>query len=265
MDSCNYKIYHEDGFDARQNLEDYFSNKSGMVFGDDSIIFPLENLTKTFTEGHIQGNILIDLSVGSTIHHLYAACEFFKHIIVLKANDRCIMELKRWVDERTGAFEWDHAAKHHADIEGKSDQFEDKGEKVRTALRHVVKCDFEKENIVEPIDLPPADCIIIGSLLEFLSKNQDAFKNYLRKVTKLLKPGGHLIIVGILDATYITIGKDKFHILKYDEDFARKFLLEEGFVIDNCTVKKRTNVSDLMDYKGMLFIAAHKEKEKLIN
>ncbi|XP_073511417.1 indolethylamine N-methyltransferase-like [Phyllobates terribilis] len=260
MDSCKYKIYHEDSFDARQNLEDYFSNKSGMVFGDDSIIFPLENLTKTFTEGHIQGNILIELSAGSTIHHLYAVCEFFKHIIVLKTNDRCIMELKRWVDERTGAFEWDHAAKHHADIEEKSDQFQDKDGKVRTALRHVMKCDLEKENIVEPIDLPPADCIIIAWLLEFISKNHDELKNYLRKVSKLLKPGGHLIFMGILDATYITVGKDKYHILKYDEDFARKALVEEGFVVDNCKAKKRTNVSDLMDYKGMLFIAAHKEK-----
>ncbi|XP_073511549.1 indolethylamine N-methyltransferase-like [Phyllobates terribilis] len=223
----------------------------------------LEQLLRTresFSVGHIQGNILIDLSAGSTIHHLYAACEFFKHIIVLKGNDRCIMELKRWVDERTGAFEWGHAAKHHADLEGKSDQFQDKDVKVRTTLRHVVKCDFEKENIIKPIDLPPADCIIIAWFLEFISKNQDEFLKYLRKISKLLKPGGHLIILGILDATYVTSGKDKFHILKYDEDFARKALVAEGFVIDNCKVKKRTVVSDLTDYQGMLFIAAHKGK-----
>ncbi|XP_077105836.1 indolethylamine N-methyltransferase-like [Ranitomeya variabilis] len=260
MDSSNYKIYHEDGFDARKILEDYFSDKSEMVFGEDSIIFPLENLTKTFAEGHIQGDILIDLSGSSTIHHLYAVCEFFKHIIVLKANDRCILELKRWADERTGAFEWDHAAKHHADMEGKSNQFQDKHGKVRTALRHVVKCDLNKENIVEPIDLPPADCIIVAWFLEFISKNQDELKIYLRKISKLLKPGGHLIFLGILDATYVASGKDKFHIFKYDEDFARKALAEEGFVIDTCKVKKRTVVSDLTDYKGMLFIAAHKEK-----
>ncbi|XP_073441185.1 indolethylamine N-methyltransferase-like [Dendrobates tinctorius] len=260
MDSSNYKIYHEDGFDARQNLETYFSDKPEMIFGDDSIIFPLENLTKTFAEGHIKGDILIEFSVSSTIHNLYAVCEFFKHIIVLKANDRCIMELKRWMHERTGAFEWDHAAKHHADIEGKSDQFQDKDGNVRTALRHVVKCDFEKENIVEPIDLPPADCIIIACFLEFISKNQDELKNYLRKISKLLKPGGHLIFIAALDATYITIGKDKFHMLKYDEDFARKVLVEDGFAIDTCKVKKRTAVSDLTDYKNVLFILAHKEK-----
>ncbi|CAJ0932746.1 unnamed protein product [Ranitomeya imitator] len=260
MDSCNYKIYHEDGFDTRQNLEHYFSNKPEIDFGEDSIIFPLENLTKTFAEGHIKGDILIELSASSAIHHLYAVCEFFKHIIILKANDRCIMELNRWMHERTGAFEWDHAAKHHADIEGKSDKFQDKDGKLRTALRHVVKCNIEKENIVEPISLPPADCVIIAWFLEFISKNQDEFKNHLRKVSKLLKPKGHLIIFAILDATYITMGKDKFHMLKYDEDFVRKAVVEIGFAIDTRKVKKRTVVSDLTDYKGVLFIVAHKEK-----
>ncbi|KAM4015448.1 indolethylamine N-methyltransferase-like [Anomaloglossus baeobatrachus] len=259
MDSSNYKIYHEDDFDARKNLEEYFSDKPEMVFKDDNMKFPIEMLTKTFTDGHITGDILIELSVSSTIHYLYAACEFFNHIIVLKANDRCMMELKRWVDERTGAFEWDHAAKHHAELEGKSDQFQDKGGKVRSSLRHVMKCDLKNDNIVDPIPLPLADCIIIAWFFEFISKNQDEFENYLRKVSKLLKPGGHFIVLAILGGTYIMMGTDKFHIFNYDEDVVKKALIAEGFVIDDCQVKKRTAVSDLMDFKGILFIAAHKE------
>ncbi|XP_072012453.1 nicotinamide N-methyltransferase-like isoform X2 [Engystomops pustulosus] len=210
--------------------------------------------------GHIKGEIMIDLSKGSMIHHLYSACEFFKHIIVLKIKERCIMELKRWVDRRTGAFDWCHAAQLHAEIERNSDQLEDKEGKVRSALQHVVKCDLEKENMTEPIDLPLADCIITAVLLDYISKDQNDYIRYLRKFSKLLKPGGHLILIGVLDATYLTVGKDKFHILTYDEDFARKSLVGEGFVIDRCEVKKRTNVSDFMDYKALIFIAAHKEK-----
>ncbi|KAM4015585.1 indolethylamine N-methyltransferase-like [Anomaloglossus baeobatrachus] len=260
MDSSNYKIYHEGEYDSRKGLEGYFSDKPEMVFGDDSIKFPLENLTKTFTDGHITGDILIELSAGSTIHHLYPVCDFFDHIIMLKTNDRCIMELKRWVDERTGAFEWDHAAKHHAELEGKSDQFQEKGGKVRSSLRHVMKCDLKNDNIVDPITLPPADCIIVAWIFEFTSKNQDDFENYLRKVSKLLKPGGHFIVLGMLGGTYITIGKDKFHLFYYDEDVVKNALVAEGFVIDDCQVKKRTAVSDLTDYKGIVFIAANKEK-----
>ncbi|XP_056397739.1 nicotinamide N-methyltransferase-like [Hyla sarda] len=260
MDSGSLKIYHVHGYDSRQYLENYFSDKKEMVFGDDSLKFPLENFTKMFTVGHINGDVLIDLSVSSFVHHLYSACEFFQHIIVLKANDRCIMELKRWLNARTGAFEWGHATKLHGEIEGNSDQFQDKEGKVRSTVPHVMKCDLEKENMTDPIDLPPADCIISVLLLDSICKDQDDYRRYLRKFSKILKPGGHLMLIGCLEMTYYTVEKDKFHGFTYDEDFARKALAGEGFVIDYSKVQKRTNVSNLTDYKAMIFIAAHKEK-----
>ncbi|XP_069804498.1 nicotinamide N-methyltransferase-like [Dendropsophus ebraccatus] len=260
MASCTHKIYHVHGFDSRQHLERYFSDKPDMVFRDDTLIFPIENLAKTFSLGHIRGDILIDFSSGSVIHHLYAACEFFKHIIVLKASDQCIMELKRWLDSRTGAFNWEHAAKLHADVEKKSDQLQEKEGKVRSAAQHVVKCDLNKENMTHPIVLPPADCIISVCFLDFTCKDQDDYIRYLSKISELLKPGGHLILFGCLDMSYYVIGKDKFHAFTYDEEFARKALVGAGFVIDDCKVKKRTAVSDRTDYKAVIFIAAHKEK-----
>ncbi|XP_073513306.1 indolethylamine N-methyltransferase-like [Phyllobates terribilis] len=260
MDSSTYKCYHEDGYDSRQCLEHYFSNKSDMVFAEDSLVFPIENLIKTFTEGRIKGDILIDISPGSIVHHLFAACEFFKHIIVLKSRDRCIMELKRWVDERTGAFDWSHATKLHGDIGESSDLLQDKEGKVRSALQHVVKCDLEKENMMDPIVLPPADCVICAWLLDFICKDQDDFMRYLRKFSNLLKPEGHFILIGSEDLTYYTVGKERFHAFKYNEEFVRKALVGEGFVIDRCKIKKRTAVSDLCDYKAIIFIAAHKEK-----
>ncbi|XP_069804250.1 indolethylamine N-methyltransferase-like [Dendropsophus ebraccatus] len=259
MASTPYKFYLLHGCDSRQHLDQYFSDTSGMIFEDDFLIFPIENLAKTFTVGHITGDVLIDLSKGSLVHHLYAACEFFKHIIVLKISDRCIMELKRWLDTRTGAFNWEHATNRHVELEGKSHQSKEKEEKVREAAQHVVKCDLEKENMTDPIVFPPADCIISFCLLEVICKNQDDYIRYLRKFSGLLKPGGHLILFGALDLSFITVGTDKLHALTYDEDFVRKALAGEGFVIDVCKVKERTAVSDLIDYKAVIFIEAHKE------
>ncbi|XP_056397735.1 nicotinamide N-methyltransferase-like [Hyla sarda] len=258
MDPSSYKLYHEHGFDSRQQLESYFSDQQEIVFGEDVLKFPIENLAKTFTMGHIKGDVLVDLSLGPLVHHLYAACEFFKHIIVLKVSDRCIMELKRWLDTRTGAFDWEHAAKLHVDLIGNSDQLQDREGKVRSAAQHVMKCDLEKENMTDPIVLPPADCIISVWFLEAICKDQDDYRRYLRKFSEMLKPGGHLILIGALDVTYFTVGKDKLHAFPYDEDFARKSLVGEGFVIDFCKVKARTAVSDLSDYKSVIFIAAHK-------
>ncbi|XP_073513286.1 nicotinamide N-methyltransferase-like [Phyllobates terribilis] len=260
MDSKDYKLYHKCGFDSRQFLEHYVSNSPEMVFEEDFLKFPIENLRKTFTEGHINGDVLIDLSIGSLVHQLFAACDFFKHIILLKFRDRCIMELKRWVDSRTGAFSWGHVTKLHADIEEESDKLQEKEEKMRFALQHVVKCDLEKDNMMDPMVLPQADCIISAWLLDNISKDKDDYIKYLRKFLKLLTPVGHIILIGCLDTTYYTVGKEKFHLLNYDEDFVRKALVGEGFVIDRCEVMKRTVESDLVDHKGVIFIAAHKEK-----
>ncbi|XP_075696768.1 nicotinamide N-methyltransferase-like [Rhinoderma darwinii] len=260
MYSSPHKLYHVHDFDSRQHLEHYFSDKPDMVFGDDTLKFAIDNLRQVFTVGHINGDILIDLSSGSMVHHLYSASEFLQNIIVLKANNRCIMELKRWVDDRTGAFYWGHTSTLLQEKEENSDQCQDQESKLRSAIQHVVKYDPEKENMTEPLVLPPADCVISAWLLEIISKDQDDYIRYLRKFSRLLKPGGHLIIIGILGTTYYTVGKDKFHVFAYDEDFIRKALVGEGFIIDYCKVKERTAVSDLTDYKAAIFIAAHKEK-----
>ncbi|XP_069802681.1 indolethylamine N-methyltransferase-like [Dendropsophus ebraccatus] len=212
------------------------------------------------TSSNIKGDVLIDLSAGSFVHHLYAPSEFFKHIIVLKVNDRCIMELKRWLDTRTGEFEWGHATKIHVEIEGKSAELQDKEGKVREAAQHVVKCDLNKQNIMDPIVLPPADCIISVCFLEVICKDQDDYIRYIRTFSELLKPGGHLLLFGATDMTYFTVGNDRIHTFPYTEDFVRKVLVGEGFVIDKCVTKEATGISDLIDHKGVLFIAAHKEK-----
>lgn len=259
MESSDLKNYLEHGYDSRQVLEHYFSEKSEDVFGQDFLIFPIENLKDVFLKGHIKGDILIDLSGGPLVHHLYSACEFFKHIIVLKVKDRCILELKRWLDTRTGAFDWGHATKHHAGMKENSDELQESEGKVRSAAQHVMKCDLEKENIMDPMVLPPADCVLITWFLDITCRTKDDYIKYLRRFSRLLKPGGHIILFGVLGMSFYTVGKDKYHGLTYDEDFARKALVGEGFVIDCCKVQKRTSVSDIIDHKSVLFIAAHKE------
>ncbi|XP_069597184.1 nicotinamide N-methyltransferase-like [Ranitomeya imitator] len=259
MVSSPTKFYLEDGFDSKQFLEQYFSDNPKTNLRADFLEFPMKNLTKTFSEGQIKGDILIDLSVGPMVHHLFSACDYFKHIIILKVRDRCIIELKRWADSQTGMFDWGHAEKLHADTEGKSENFQKKEEKVRSAAQHVMKFDLEKENIIEPMVLPKADAIISALLLDMISKEKEDYVKYLRRFSKLLKPGGHFILIGDLETTYYTVGKDKLHAMNYDEDFVRKGLDEAGFVIDRCEVKERAAVSDLTDYKHVMFIVAHKK------
>ncbi|XP_075047501.1 nicotinamide N-methyltransferase-like [Mixophyes fleayi] len=170
------------------------------------------------------------------------------------------MEVNRWLNTCTGAFQWNHTSTFVTALEGNSDQCEGKEMKLKMAIKQIVKCDIKKENLTDPVVLPQADCVISAEILDVISKDQDEYIRYLRKFAMLIKPRGHLILVGLLNATYFTAGPDRFHLLKYDENDIRKVVTGEGFIIDHCDVLKRKAVSDLTDYEAVIVLTAHREK-----
>nr|DBA16588.1 TPA: hypothetical protein GDO54_003967 [Pyxicephalus adspersus] len=207
---------------------------------------------------HIQGGLLIDFSIGSLIHQLYPICDFFKDIILLRLHERCIMEINKWLDTRTGAFDWLHTSTIVTELQRRREKGEEKEAKMKKKIKHVMRSDLEEENPVHPLVVPQADCLVTVSLLDLISKDQDDFIRNLRKILRFLKPGGHLILLGVLNATYFRIGEDRYYIFSYDEVFIRKVLHGEGFIIDQCEIF-RTADSDLMDYRAVIVLIAHRQ------
>ncbi|PIO15415.1 hypothetical protein AB205_0136470 [Aquarana catesbeiana] len=118
MDSTTHKLYHVHGMDSRSHLDLYFSNKEDMVFAEDSLKFPMAMLHYQLSTGRVEGTFLIDISIGSFIHHLYSISKFFKKIVLLKFQEKCIMEMNRWLHDRTGAYDWSHTSSAAAELEG---------------------------------------------------------------------------------------------------------------------------------------------------
>ncbi|XP_018430593.1 PREDICTED: uncharacterized protein LOC108803256 [Nanorana parkeri] len=194
MDSTQNKFYHIHGLDSRSLLDFYFSDKEDMVFGEDTLRFPMMNLHCVFSRG--------------------------------------------------------------------IDQTQDKELNLKASIKHIVTCNLEEENLAHPLVLPLADCVISAALLDVVSKDEEDYMRNLEKVSNLLRIGGHLILIGLLNTTYMTAGADRFHMMKYDESFVRSALSKLGFVIDYCAVQRRRNVSDLVDYSHIYFITAHKENDQ---
>ncbi|KAM5163653.1 indolethylamine N-methyltransferase-like isoform 2-T2 [Mantella aurantiaca] len=258
MDSTTHKFYHIHGMDSRDLSDEYCSDKEDMVFGEDSLKFPMMNLHYQFNSGRVMGKTLIDISVGSFIYHLYSASNSFQDIVVLKSNEKCIMELSRWLHDRTGAYDWTHTSTAAAELEGNRDQHQEKESCLKSSIKQILKCDFEEENITSPVELPLADCVISVWMLEHISKNEDEYMRNLEKNIKLLKPGGQLLLFSALHATYFTAGGERLHCFAYDESFVENALSKLGLVIDYYAVQRRRNVSDLIDYKTVMFTVAKK-------
>ncbi|KAM5163574.1 indolethylamine N-methyltransferase-like [Mantella aurantiaca] len=260
MDSTTHKFYHIHGMDSRDHSDIYCSDKEDMAFKEDSLIFPMMNLHYQCSSGRVAGNTLIDISAGSFIYHLYSASNSFQEIVVLKSSEKCIMELCRWLHDRTGAYDWMHTSAAAAELEGNRDQHQEKESRLKSSIKQILKCDFEEENITSPVELPLADCVICVWILDVISKNEDEYMKNLEKTLKLLKPGGQLLLITTINGTYFTAGGERLHIFTQDESFVKKALSKLGLVIDYYAVQRRRNVSDLIDYKGIMFTVAIKGK-----
>ncbi|XP_077314077.1 indolethylamine N-methyltransferase-like [Lithobates pipiens] len=258
MDSTTHQFYHIHGMDSRDDLDLYYSNKEEMVFGEDSVKFPMAALHYQLSSGQVKGTFMLDISLGSFIHHLLSASNYFQKIIVLKMQEKCIMELTKWLHDRTGAYDWTHASGAAAELEGTREQLQEKEMRLRSSVKQILKCDFDKQNITSPVLLPLADCIISALILESISKNEDEYMKNLEKILKMLKCGGKLLLFGVLDTTYKIVKGKRMHFFKYNEEFVKNALGKLGLVIDYCAVKTRSNVSNLTDYGAILFIVASK-------
>ncbi|XP_075449403.1 nicotinamide N-methyltransferase-like [Ascaphus truei] len=258
MDLRLHKHYHDEEYDPRLFAETYFSETSVITEDRQNLV---RTLYKIFSSGEVTGKTLLDVSNGSSIYQLLPACESFQEIIVAESNERVKRDLEKWLNKEPDAFDYSHTSKLLCELEGKSVMGHEKEEQLRRAIKHILICDFTKENPLHPVILPKVDCLITICYLEVVSKDLDAYRSNLKKVSSLIKIGGHLVLFVAISMSYYMIGEHKFYVLKYDEEFVRKALTDTGFVIKSVDLHTRKQTTHLTDYEHIGFIWAQKERE----
>ncbi|XP_059587772.1 nicotinamide N-methyltransferase-like [Alligator mississippiensis] len=231
-------------FEPTAYLE-YFKIGGGTL-GDEFLTFVLKHYCKTFTSGHAawgRGDDhlepffnpnLTDIGSGPTIYQLLSACESFKEIIASDYIDQNCQELLKWLKNEPGAFDWTPVVQHVRELEGDRNKWAEKERNLRGAIKHVLKCDVHESNPLDPVVLPPADCLVSSLCLEAACKDQSSYRAALRNISSLLKPGGHLVLSGDLGTSFYV----EFDVLSRDDD----------------------TMQEICHFSGMYFIVAHKEK-----
>ncbi|MEE6508361.1 hypothetical protein FKM82_020620 [Ascaphus truei] len=260
MDSSLQKDSHDEEFDPKGLVDSYFCDENFLLI-DEGVGFPLKKLHETFSSGRVRGDTLIDISTGPTVYHLFSAGDFFKEIIVIEFTEPNIQEFEKWLKKDPGAADWSFAAKALCELEGNREGWQVKEDKVRRAVKQVVKWDVSKDNPLEPVILPQVDCVISFWCLHVISRDKEAYRSNLRKFASLLNIGGHLILFGAFNMTYYMIGEHKFFFLSCDEKFLREVLRDAGFVIENMDGLPSKKGSDLVDCDHLVYIIARKVRE----
>ncbi|XP_031751088.1 nicotinamide N-methyltransferase [Xenopus tropicalis] len=149
-----------------------------------------------------------------------------------------------------------------AELEGNSAVWTHKEEELKRRIKHLLKCDVSAENLVDERTVPKADCLLTAWILETISQDETSYCNNFKKMSALLKLGGHLVLIGDIQGSFFIVGGHKYHILPIGEEFLRKTLEDEGYSIVFYSAVGRNAEKQTTNYEKIVCIIARKVRER---
>uniref|UniRef100_W5N4V0 Phenylethanolamine N-methyltransferase n=2 Tax=Lepisosteus oculatus TaxID=7918 RepID=W5N4V0_LEPOC len=235
----------------------------------DSIVpWKLGCLHRAFTAGDICGGTLVDVGSGPTLYQVLSGCEVFEKLVLTDFLPQNRAALRRWLGDDPGSFDWSPYLRHVCQLEGRSPEaWREKAARLRSVVTDVLPIDVHRPAPLLPGALPgPADCLVSSFCLEAVSPDRPAFTQALRHVSTLLRPGGHLVMIGALEESYYLGGPGvRIPVVPVDQAFVTASLEECGYtVLEFCTYVLPADMCvGVDDVVGIFFLKARKKKVAL--
>ncbi|CAL9699581.1 unnamed protein product [Knipowitschia caucasica] len=252
-------------FDPAAYLQyNYTSPRADFERQDSVVPWKLACLHRAFTEGDIEGDLLIDVGSGPTLYQVLSGCEIFNKVLLTDFVEANRQELKRWLQGEGGSLDWTPYIQHVCKLEGRSPcTWKEKAARLREVVSDVLPIDVHQAQPLAPEGLPPqgADCLVSCFCLESVSPDLDTFTKALGHISTLLRPGGHLLLIGALQESYYLGGPDlRIPVVPLNEAQVCAALQDQGFSLIRLEVytlpqDMKVGVDDVC---GVFFVKARK-------
>ncbi|XP_078538463.1 nicotinamide N-methyltransferase-like [Lissotriton helveticus] len=258
------KDLYQKEFDGESYFQTYCNPNSDAFAPGYFLPLVLENLHKTFSSGDVKGDLLIDIGSGPSIHTIISACECFDEIIASDWADTNRQAYERWLRNERSTFNWTPVLTMVCELEGDRTKCAEKEKKIRSTVERVLKCDITKSNPLNPVVLPPADCLVTSLCLEAACSDLNSYSQAIRNITTLLKTGGHLVMIGVLGSTVYMVGQKLFPDLNLNEEFVKTTIIGNGYVIKEmkihyCSPSEKADIANNASYLGHFYLLAQKQ------
>ncbi|XP_062330645.1 phenylethanolamine N-methyltransferase [Osmerus eperlanus] len=258
------------GFDPAAYLQyNYTSPRADFERPDSIVPWKLGCLHRAFTEGDVSGEVLLDVGSGPTIYQVLSGCEVFSKVLLTDFLEVNRQELRRWLHNEEGfSLDWTPYLQHVCKLEGRSPSaWMEKAARLRTVVSDVLHIDVHRPwplSLDALPALPPsgADCLVSCFCLESVSPNLAFFTQALGHIGGLLRPGGHLLLIGALGESYYLGGPGvRIPVVPLDEAQVCASLTASGYTLVRLEVytlppDMRVGVDDV---SGVFFAKARKE------
>ncbi|XP_076085573.1 indolethylamine N-methyltransferase-like [Mytilus galloprovincialis] len=180
--------------------------------------FRLKTLHNIFSKGTIKGKCLLEIGSGPCIHTVIPAAKWFDEIIMTDYSPSNRDMQEKWLKKDAGAHNWDMYFKYYSKLDGNEDNWQQLEAALRPKIKRVLSCDVHLPNPLDPIKLEQVDVICTSACLESACPDKDSYHIAMKNVVSLLKPGGKLILIGILNCTHYTVGSERFQCVSLTRD-----------------------------------------------
>ena len=143
------------------------------------------------------------------------------------------------------------------------ESWQEKERQLRARVKRILPIDVHRPQPLGAGGLAPlpADALVSAFCLEAVSPDLASFQRALDHITTLLRPGGHLLLIGALEESWDLAGEARLAVVPVCEEEVRQALVRSGYEVRDLRTYTmpahlRTGVDDV---KGIFFTWARKK------
>lgn len=207
---------------------------------------------------------LLEFGGGPVIISLISSVPYIHEITFSAYLESERKEVQLWKDDKEGAHDWRSHIKHAVnEIEhiGGDDAWCEREALLRKRICAIVPCNILCENPLF-VKQEPFEIISTSLCIEVACTSYPQYKEAIKKLVGLLKPGGFLLMYIVERETFYMFGKKKWSCLYLTLEQVKEALTDAGTAI---VVAKRDPASMeeiqnpvVSDHKAFLFVVAQK-------
>ncbi|XP_013005070.1 phenylethanolamine N-methyltransferase isoform X2 [Cavia porcellus] len=202
-------------------------------------------------------------ATGPTVYQLLSACAYFEDITMTDFLEVNRQELGRWLRQEPEAFDWSAYSWHACLLEGRGDSWQHREQQLRARVKRVLPIDVHQAQPLGAACLVPlpADALVSTFCLEAVSPDLASFRRALGHITTMLRPRGHLLLIGALEESWYQAGEVRLPVVPMSAMTVREALVHGGYEVRDLRTYTmpahlRTGVDDV---QGIFFAWAQKK------
>ena len=179
---------------------------------------------------------VLDFGAGPTIAFEISASLYASEIVLAEYTEKNRKALQLWLDRDPQAHNWTPYFKYVVqELEGKSEQeATEREDQLRKIIKAVASCDISQSTIIESGYDGLYDVVLVCLCLTAACSTKDEYRAALVKLSKLLRPGGKIVIVSaerpeITETSSYPVGSKTFLDLIVNEELVAASLRQAEF------------------------------------